>query len=115
MISHQKSPIKQRYVREKNMCMCCVKCKIGVIVVSLILIAIASILLFTSFGDNFTDNRESLTKISVILMITGILIFITAICSLIIVCRTFMNYEQRINNPEPFVAPKSGYPKQQYE
>ena len=110
------NPLKKRFDKERGWCMCCVKCLGTFIIGSVLLIVVGCLLIFTSMNEWFgSDNKSGARRVGIIFLVIGILVVLTGLIALICLIRTVMRFERRINNPEPFVAPKTGYPKQQYE
>ena len=108
-LSLKDNPMAKQIENEHWYCKCCVKCLCSVFLLAIILIIIGSALAFIK--DSPSENR----RVGFILLGVGILLAILILICLFCLIRTFMRYERRINNPEPFVAPKEGYPKQEYQ
>lgn len=109
MMNVKDNPLAKQFETERWYCMCCVKCLCTVFAIAVLMIVVGGLLAFL----NSTSSETK--KTGAILLAIGILVAVVVLLSLFCLVRTVMRYERRINNPEPFVAPKDGYPKQQYQ
>ncbi len=109
------NPLIERQQKLKECVKTCCKCICCVIFIALLLIAIGSLLLFTPLKDLFNSNRHTVSIIGISLLSFGIFVLMVSLLSICCGCCVFMRIERKVNNPEPFIPPTEGYPKQQYK
>lgn len=110
----KENPLSKKLEEERKWCLCCVNCLVGTGVIAILFIVIGCLLAFTSVNEWFS-NRSGVRRVGIVFLAIGILVLITTLVAIFCLIRTFTRYERRINNPEPNIPPKTGYPKQQYK